>query len=323
MYARMPSLTPQERLSRLPTLDLSTAQITPDRAADRLGVSPQRLRVGMLGDRPVYRFLEGSRWSAAFVDTGQPAPGLTVDDAVDLTRRFMPEHASTVRHDKHLTGPDQWTLQSRAFLPMHRVALGDSEETHLYISEQTGEAVMKTTRRTRRWAYLGAVLHWLYFTPFRQHSALWAQTVIWLAIAGCVLCLSGLVWGVWRYSSERRYRLKGFHSRSPYAGLMRWHHYAGLAFGLATFTWVLSGCLSMDPWNWHPSTSPTREQRAAVTGGQLRLDALTVEQLRAGVEAIAASFSPKELDVVQVPGGTVPARISRRIQRRGWLVCDG
>ena len=299
MYARMPILTPQERLSRLPNLDLSTARVAPYQVADRLRIAPQSLKVRMLGDRPVYRFLERSRWTTAFADTGQPARGLTPDEALDLTSRFVPEHASTISYDKHLSDPDQWTLQSRALLPMHRIALGDPEDTYLYISDQTGEAVMKTTRRGRRWAYLGAVLHWLYFTPFRRHTTLWSQIVIWLTIAGCVLSVSGLVWGVWRYSSDRQYRLKGLRSRSPYAGLMRWHHYAGLTFGLVTFTWVLSGCLSMDPWNWHSSTTPTPEQRAAVAGGRLRLDALTVEQLRAGVDAIASSFSPKELDVLQ------------------------
>ncbi len=158
---------------------------------------------------------------------------------------------------------------------------------------------MKTTRSGRRWAYPGAVLHWLYFTPFRKHADLWVGAVIGLSIAGCAASLSGLVWGIWRFSVKARYRIKGVHSRSPYTGWMRWRHYAGLAFGLTTFTWMLSGRLSLDPWNWRPGTAPTDEQREALSGGPLRLDAITPERMRAGLAGIRASFVPKELAAMQ------------------------
>src|SRR5262249_7489171 len=183
--------------------------------------------------------------------------------------------------------PDQWTLQSRAFLPLHRIGLGDAEDTIVYVSDLTGEPEMKTTARERRWAYVGPVLHWLYFTPLRRHSSAWAQTIIWLSIAGVVMCLSGLAWGV---SVARR---------SPYSGLMKWHHYAGLIFGATTCTFIFSGLLSMDPWDWHPSTASTREQREAVAGGSVRLEALSIEQLRQSVEVIAAEADAKELELIQ------------------------
>ena len=302
IYARMPNLGPEERLARLPVLDLATAQVGPAEAARAAGLTPERLRVGMLGDRPVYRFRRGIEWTTVFADSAQPLRGLAADEALRLTRRFVPEHTSTIRYDAYLTDADQWTLQSRAFLPLHRIALGDGDDTHLYISARTGEAVMKTTRSGRRWAYLGAVPHWLYFTPLRSRTTLWVQSVIWLSIAGCVLTLSGLAWGIWRYSSTGRHRAKGVRCHSPYTGLMRWHHYTGLVFGLATFTFILSGCLSMDPWSWHAGTSPTREQREAVAGGPLRLSPLTLARMRAGVSAITLSFAPKELEIVQFQG---------------------
>ena len=65
-------------------------------------------------------------------------------------------------------------------------------------------AVLKTTRRERTWGYLGPVLHWLYFTPLRRHGRVWSQSIIWLSIAGTVMCLSGLVWGLWRLSPAGR-----------------------------------------------------------------------------------------------------------------------
>ena len=166
----------------------------------------------------------------------------------------------------------------------------------------TGEPVMRTSRATRGVAYVGAVLHWLYFTPLRSQAALWSTLVIWVSILGCLLCLSGLFWGVWRLSLTTTYRLRAGNSHSPYAGLMRWHHYGGLLFGLVSFTWVFSGGLSMEPWNWHPGTTPTRVQRDAVTGGTPRLGPLQVGQIQAGLAALAHVFEPKELEVLQFRG---------------------
>jgi len=146
---------------------------------------------------------------------------------------------------------------------------------------------MKTTARERRWAYAGPVIHWLYFTPLRRNSGAWAQTIIWLSMAGCVMCVAGLAWGM---TVARR---------SPYRGIMRWHHYAGLIFGATTCTWIFSGLLSMDPWDWHPSTAPTVAQRDAVAGGPLQVDALTVEALRAAVDAFTSTADVNAIDLVQ------------------------
>ena len=68
---------------------------------------------------------------------------------------------------------------------------------------------------------------------------------------------------------------------------MRWHHYAGLIFGVVTTTWIFSGLLSMDPWDWHPSTAPTRDQRTRVAGGPLDLNDLTVARVQRAVQAFA------------------------------------
>lgn len=82
---------------------------------------------------------------------------------------------------------------------------------------------------------------------------------------------------------------------------MRWHHYAGLLFGIVTTTWIFSGLLSMDPWNWHPGTSPTREQRQRVSGGPIVARDLTVERLRRVVKAFAPSW-PTEVEIVRFRG---------------------
>ena len=302
MYAGMPNLTTEERLARVPVLDLTRARVDVGDAAVRVGVAPRRILIGMLGDRPVYRFVGAGGLTTVYADTGAALDGLDAETVLGIARRFAPEHAATTRYDALLREPDQWTLQSGAFLPLHRVRLGDPSDTVLYVSGRTGEPVMRTTRQNRRWGYVGAVLHWLYFRPLRSRGALWSDVVIWLSLIGCVLGLSRLIWGLWRAAPAITDRIRGGPSHSPHADLMRWHHYTGLVFGLVTCTWVFSGALSMAPWSWHPGTGPTRVQREVVTGGSLRLVSLTVEQLRAGAEALAQSFVPKELEVVQFLG---------------------
>lgn len=304
VYARLPRLTAEERLFRLTPVEWSSVRVTPEKAAARLGLQPERFRIGMLGDRPVYRFLAGGTWSTVFADSGEDLRGLSKEEAIEVIRRFMPEHAATLRYAGHLTVPDQWLLDGGLprFLPVHRIALGDAERTYVYVSDRTGEAVMKTTARGRFWGYMGAVLHWTYFTPFRLKSWLWRWSIIWAALIGCVLCVSGVVIGIWRYSPSRRFRLKGERSHSPYAGMLWWHHYAGLVFGLFSFTWALSGALSLTPWDWAPGTAPTPRQVAAVAGGPFRLNTLTFAGLRAGAAAIDTAFASKEFEVLQFAG---------------------
>lgn len=299
MYAQMPRLSRAERLQRLPVLDFDSASVTPLDAAAAVGYGVRTVRLGMLSGRPIYRLAGAEGSATVFADDGSELDPVKPDLALAEVRRFAPEFAAALRYDGYLETPDQWTLEVARSLPLHRIALGDPEGTRLYVSEATGEIVMKTTASERRWAYPGAILHWLYLTPLRRNGALWAQLVIWASLAGTAMAVTGLVWGVWRFSPQRPYRLKRERVRSPYAGWMRWHHYAGLLVGVTTVTWVFSGLLSMDPWDWHPSTSPTRVQREALTGGALRLTGVSVRALQ---EAVAALNGAREAELVQFRG---------------------
>ena len=86
MYAGMPTLSPEERLERLPPIDLSAARLTPAEAARRHGLSPDRLRIAMLGARPVYRFVERGLTTTVFADKAEPLEPLT---ALRPTPNFM------------------------------------------------------------------------------------------------------------------------------------------------------------------------------------------------------------------------------------------
>lgn len=326
MYARMPRLTAEERLWRLPPLDAGAVRVPLATAAAVGGVEPDRVRVGMLLGRPVYRFSRDGQWSVVFADTGMPLGGLTPEAAVQAARAFVPEAPAKPRHVARLERPDQWTLDGGLprYLPLHRIALGDAAGSELYVSDRTGEVVMTTTARSRFWGYAGAVLHWTYFPRLREQRELWRYGIIYTALAGCVMCLSGLVAGIWRWSPSKRFRLKRVPSHSPYAGLMWWHHYAGLLFGVFAFTWSLSGALSLTPWDWAPSTDPTPAQAAVVSGGPLRLDEGTPERLRAAASSIAMDFEPKELEILQFQGRVFAAafRAPRREDAASWTNPD-
>lgn len=249
MYARMPVVTAEERLTRAEPLDLASLRVSPAEAAAAAGVKePGAVQVSMLGGRPVYRF-GGASPKTVFADTAEPFRGVDAEEALALARRWAPEHAGTLRYDTRLTISDQWTLQTRQHLPLHRIALGDAADSRVYVSNRTGEVVMDTTRSERFWAYWGPVTHWLYLPVLRRNGPLWTQVIIWSSAIGCVMCVAGLAIGLLRYSPSARFRLRREASRTPYAGLMKWHHYAGLLFGVVTFTWTFSGLLSMGPWD--------------------------------------------------------------------------
>ncbi len=301
MYARMPGLADEERLARAPALDLAAITVSPAQAAESTGLGADRVQVGMLRGRPVYRF-GGRDQIIVFADTGDFFDGLTEADARDVARRYAPGYEGPLRLAAVVTEPDQWTLQARNQMPMFRFALDDAAGTHLYVSDVTGDVVLRTTRRERFWAYLGPVLHWVYFTPLRRNGAAWNQFIIWSSLVGCVMCVTGLVWGLWRFSPRGRYRLRRVPSVTPYAGWMKWHHVAGLLFGVVTLTWTYSGLLSVSPFNWFRSPPPGRAERQASTGGPLRLELMTVASLRAAAAAISPAFVPKELESMQFRG---------------------
>jgi hypothetical protein len=305
MYWGMPHLTAEERLMRMKPLDVSSVYITPGDAIEYLQLKePRRLRIAMLGQRPVYRILTSAGWVTLYADTGESLRGMNALHATNTLRHFLPEHAMTIRYEDYLADSDQWTLQSvvRDLMPLHKIALNDDAGTYYYVSEKTGEPVLKTDSAGRTRGYLSAVLHWLYFTPFRRHTEFWNKSIVSGSLIGCVMCLSGLVIGIWRYSLGSRFRIKKIHSHSPYAGMMKWHHYAGLLFGVFTFTWALSGALSLGPFPFLRGAPATKAQREAVAGGAMNFKPLTANRIREAVAAISTSFVPKELEFLQFRG---------------------
>jgi PepSY-associated transmembrane protein len=265
VYARMPEYSAAERLARLASLEPAAIHLTPAQALEQatLADTPARIRISTLRSRPVYRFFVQGEWVTVFADDGSVLEQLSPDQALEVVRDAFPAERSTARFVETLREADQWTIGMRAGGPLHLVSLGDAAATNVYVASDTGEIVLKTDRSSRFWGYAGPVMHWFYFRPLRVKGELWYRLVVYGSLVGCVLCVIGLVIGVYRYSLSRRRRgIAG----TPYVGWLRWHHYAGLVFGLITLTWLFSGMLSMEPWGVSENPAPRRDQVVAVRG---------------------------------------------------------
>jgi hypothetical protein len=129
---------------------------------------------------------------------------------------------------------------------MYKYSWPDGQQ--VYVNGTTAEVVQYTTTASRFWAYLGAIPHWMYFTPLRQHQPQWLSFVVWSSLIGAGAALIGVVIALWMYSPAKRYRHAGAPTSIPYRGWKRWHTITGLFFGVLTTTWAFSGTLSMGPF---------------------------------------------------------------------------
>jgi len=306
MYYGLPHLDAGERLSRLPALDTAAIRISPGEAAARAGGDPFRIRLSMLGDRPVYRLNSGrvfGRWSLVYADTGEAFGGFDADSAVAYLERSVPEAAGRSTIDAYLTAPDLFTHNPgiQNHMPMYRIAIHDGAGTQYYVSQHSGEAVMKTDRIGRILGFIGYELHTLFF--FRQQSW-WSRVLQWLTWSALLMAILGVALGILRFALSPRYRYRGVPSRSPYQGLMKWHHYAGLIFGLFGVTWLFSGLVSMSVIPGVVETLYSQPQIAAGArsvqgeGPPLDLEGLTAAQVRAAAAAVAAEIPARELELI-------------------------
>lgn len=327
MYYGHPQVTMGERLLRLEPLDFSKATITPAEAAAKANIKPYRVRLSMYNGRPVYHLTRVSigNWSTVYADTGEILANMSREQALEWMKRFAPEYGSTMTYDAYLEGPDEYTRipTMAGFAPLHRIAMNDAAGTEYYISEKSNDIVQKTDRRGRILAISGYILHNLFF--FRQR-AWWTTMLDWVAWTAMVMTLTGVVLGIWRIALKPRFRHKGVPSYTPYSSWMKWHHYAGLIFGLFAVSWILSGMIPISTFpvaGWtdvskrvesngegfimgNPTVSPrstmTKEMVRAITGGPLNLKPLELANVRTAVAKVQEKFAPKELELIQFRG---------------------
>ena len=277
LYAQFPILTPEARFSGLPRFHPDRFTLPPHDAVERAGLSapPRRIRLGMLLDRPIYYILPaGQPWLGVYADTGRVLASVDEATARHVARRHAPAGAHPELRDVVET-LDQWTLSNSLNLhrPLYRFELGDERGTEVYVSAQTGEMVMRTTRRERLLSWLGPIIHWGAPAFFRQWVGPWRQTMLWVSAVGTLLVITGVVIGILRYR-RRGYVLKGVDATrrvtSPYLGVKRRHHWAGLIAGIVTLTWITSGLLYLNPGGRRQDALSTTTQMTPYSVGGVR-----------------------------------------------------
>lgn len=271
MYVGYPNLTDEERLAGLAPVRFEQAVVTPTAALETLPQAvrtqpPRRMALEMQAGadaQPVWRIVDarGGRHAVSARD-GRVLGPVDAAQAEAIARDFSAQPgarwAETLERD-------QWTVPQglNPLRPLHRIEVGDAAGTELYVSSRTGEVVRDTTRAERFWNWLGAVPHWIYFTPLRADPPLWHDVVVWLSAACIVSAVTGIVIGILRLRLRRRFRSGAV---TPYTGWMAWHHIAGLIGGFFVLTWIVSGWLSMNPNGWFQRAPADAAAMARYTG---------------------------------------------------------
>jgi hypothetical protein len=248
----MPSLSPQARLEHLQPLDLAAVRYSPAEAAARAASGFGRVSLLSVLGRPAYRFASPYGSSTIFADTGDALEEIDVATAERVAAAFVGAAPEAVALVATLERPDQWTLQLGRDLPLHKFAVDDGTGTEVYVSPYTADVRLVTTTRTRTLAWIATIPHWFYITPLRVNQPLWYWTVVGVATLGCVLALLGLILAVTQFHRSKPFR---WSTAVRYQGGQRWHYLTGAVFGVFALTWVFSGLLSMEPFEWSNAES--------------------------------------------------------------------
>jgi PepSY-associated transmembrane protein len=315
MYCDYPLVHAEERLTRAATLDASRIQLSPEQAFAKLEAveTPDRVWIAMLDARPVYRFGFGDAQAFVYADNGEMPDSVSREMGLRIAAAWTRQAPGSARVSQP-TEADQWTVYPGIWRgrPLWKYSWPNGEE--VYVSQESGEVVQYTTRGSRIGAYFGAIPHWLYFTPLRSNNPAWRKAVIGLSGLGTLTTLFGLTVGVWMYSPSKPRSI-------PYQGQTRLHMILGLIFGLFAFTWVLSGMLSISPFDWDSDKTPEEPARA-LRAGQWSAAEFAAEHPREALAKVAGTLKVKELELARVLGATVylaveaPGR-SRVIPMRG------
>jgi uncharacterized iron-regulated membrane protein len=276
MYVGLPRVTDEERARTLEPIAWPACCRFPQRLAPD-NAQLFGAQVENIAGAPVMRLRPAGR--AGFVLDLEQGVVVRVDAqaaqeiALDAAPRI-------VGHPAKLIGAaeiesDQWTLgRLRRERPLFRFAFDDPERTDIYVSGSNAQVVHWTTATQRFWSWLGPIPHWLYFAQLRSNVVLWTEIMIWTSVLGTFLTVLGLYLGITQFKARARF--------SPYRGWLYWHHMAGLVFGIATLTFVVSGLISMNPWGF------LEDRRGGGEQGRLEGGPLKWGEVRTSLDAIRA-----------------------------------
>jgi hypothetical protein len=305
MYWSYPAVRAEDRLERSPSLDASQIRLSPSEAfaKTRMPQPAAAARLNVFDGRPVYRFRAGRAETLVYADTGELQTAVTPEMILRAASEWTGQPAAAASADE-IREVDQWTVAGglRTLRPLWKFSWPNGEQ--VYVSGVTGEVVQYTTTTSRFWAWLGAIPHWLYFTPLRKHQPEWSRVVIWTSGVGTVASLLGIVIAVWVYSPSKRYRFAGTSAAIPYRGSKRWHTILGLVFGAGAATWAFSGMLSMDPFPSSPRRPAPTLNLPGLLRGRFQLPAFD-NKTPANALAELAGSQVKELEMTSFAGEPV------------------
>ena len=287
----MPALTESARHRGLAPIDFGDVALSPAGAIERAGTGGdvRGATLKTLLGRPAYHF---SRIFApevtVFADNGEVFAEASSDQALIAVTAFVGQPRESVRFIESLEQADQWTMTEARHLPLERYDVADGRGTRVYFSRYSGEVELVTDRRERTLAWIGTIPHWLYFTPLRTNQPLWYWLVVWLSVAGCVLAVLGLILTFTQFRRSRPFRLA---ASIRYRGWMRWHYYTGALFGVFALTWVFSGLMSMEPFDW------TTAQGMSLPPNDLQGGVLELERYRLDDPAVVGAFDRDAVEV--------------------------
>lgn len=244
LFHRYPKLTDAEKRTLTDPLSVSAKLLSPAELLRQdiqlpLGAKLQR----SLRGEPVYLFTESGKRRAVSAKDGSEQTRVTPDEALNFVESHWPD--ANPRWLETRSEADAWTVHSRfkAYFPLHLIEVGDSEGHLIHVSARTGEAVQLSTASERVWAYLGAIPHWVYFTPLRRHPLTWRVLIIVVSLLAMFVALAGWLLGLTRtmIAWKRNRSLTPFKKKQWF----RVHHLTGLVFGPFVVTWLLSGAFSL------------------------------------------------------------------------------
>ncbi|MEO8098120.1 MAG: PepSY domain-containing protein [Acidobacteriota bacterium] len=319
MYWGFPEVSAGDRLQRLPVLRAAEVKLSPGEAAKAAGMDtpPSAVRLASFDGRPAYFFRAGRGSAIVYADTGEQQDVFPAEMNLRTAARWtgQPEGSASV---ESVEEPDQWTVASnlRNVRPLYKYSFPDGQQ--VYVSENTGDVVQYTTTSSRIYAHLGAIPHWMYYTPLRVNGKLWTRVVIWSSGIATVAAMLGLIVGIWMYSPSKKYRHAGAPTSIPYTGQKRLHTLLGLFFGILAMTWAFSGMLSMDPFplarggakeaakgKGRGNFTPAQRVQQAFAAGRLDLAGYEAKHPAEVLARLDANFGAKELEYTSFAGEPV------------------
>lgn len=203
------------------------------------------IAIQMFREEPVFKVKTSKKSYLLSADTllMPLSEGVPFVETEAYARRW---NKATIRKVDTLYTLDQWIpySQYKSDFPIYKFHFDDKENSFLYISSVTGNALQYLTLEQRIWSWLGPIPHMLYFWQWRQHRPEWVTLITWLTGIGALMCLAGIILGIWSYLITYRKKKK---LQTPYRKFyFKWHHILGFLFGFFVFMFILSGMMAFN-----------------------------------------------------------------------------